>query len=86
MVEQEFHEYRRIADTKIDELRQDFTEHTIEERTRDALMMEKFEVLSNRVETLIDLWSQAKGALTFIKVVVGLAASVAAIVAYFRGS
>lgn len=79
MVEEaEFHDYRRANDTKVDGLRGEFLTHTAEERSRDAIMLEQIKTLTAQVQVLILMWEQAKGAITFIKIMSVVAATCAA--------
>lgn len=79
MTENDFHDYRRANDTKVDKLNSDFIGHTAEERARDAIMLDEIKSLTIKVEALICIWDQAKGAIVFVKWMAAIVAASAAV-------
>jgi len=74
----EFHEYARRNDREVAELSTKIDVHVGEERIRDEDMAKQIAELNEKVGQLLDMWSQAKGAVTFMKVMAAIVAGGAA--------
>ena len=58
--------------------------HIREEMERYDLIEKRLAGLETKMSDLIDIWTQAKGAVSFVKIMAGLAATSAAIYAYLH--
>lgn len=78
MVEKhEFDMYRRDNDLKVDQLRDAFLKHSIEGEARDTEMLKNITELQEQMKNLVDMWSQARGVLTFVKIMAAIVAACA---------
>jgi hypothetical protein len=85
MGEDDFVEYRRHNDNQVSALRDEVRAHISLELARDTeqagriiVLQEQVKILSDKVDELIDLWNQAKGAVAFMKIMAALVAGGAA--------
>ena len=60
--------------------------HIKEENQRYDELKKDIEELNKSVQSLLEMWNQAKGVIFFLKWVVGVGGSVAAFVAFFKGA
>lgn len=82
MTSNDFHDYRRSNDTKVDKLSRDLAAYTAEEQMRDEIMLEKVDKLTEKVTMLLAMWEQARGVVLFVKTAVAVVAVIAAAYAW----
>lgn len=82
MTSDDFHDYRRANDTKVDNLSRELAAHTAEGQMRDEIMLEKVDRLTDKVTMLLAMWEQARGVVTFVKAMVAIVAVIAAAYAW----
>jgi hypothetical protein len=58
--------------------------HIKEEMERYEIIERRLAGLEDKMSELLDVWTQAKGAMSFVKIMAGLAATAAAIYAYLH--
>lgn len=78
MTAEAFHEYARKNDREVQELASTIAQHVGEEKVRDEDMAKEIAELNRKVGELLDMWSQAKGAVNFMKLMAGVVAGGAA--------
>lgn len=61
-----------------------FQKHSDEEMERYALIEARLTAMESTLVEIRDVWSQAKGALQFIKILAGIATAVAAVYAFLN--
>lgn len=78
-------EPRRISDTDVRELKSEVEQHIVIESARDIQMAkqmqelrEQVNVLTKDVKFLVDMWTQARGIITFVKWIAGIAGGLGA--------
>jgi cellulose biosynthesis protein BcsQ len=91
MTPEKFRDYSRQNDQEVQELNQKISEHILEGKLRDGVMLremeelkEKVEALTKSVTALLDLWQQAKGIVTFMKWVSAIGGGVVAFFVFIK--
>ncbi len=59
--------------------------HTEEEMERYQAIVDRLTKIEERQNEMLEVWTQAKGALTFIKILAGVGTTLAAIYAFLNG-
>ena len=84
-------EERRQVDVDITTLENKIGYHILEEAVRDSKMAEQMkelkeqvDALTVKVDLLVDMWTQAKGVVTFIKWVAGIGSGIAASLLFIK--
>ena len=82
---------RRVSDDGTVAFRGELRDHIEEELVRDTIMSEKLnavetkvDILSSDVKSLVEMWQQARGVLTFVKWVAGLVMGSLALIVFLR--
>lgn len=76
---------RRMLDDKMDHLANKLDDHITMDKEQYQDLMAVVKANSKAIKDLTDIWTQTKGAITFIKIVVAITASLASIWAFFNG-
>jgi len=84
-------ELRRIGDAETNIFRGELREHIEEELVRDTIMSEKLleveykvDILTSDIKSLLELWQQAKGIVTFVKWTASIAGALTAIILFIK--
>jgi len=84
-------EDRRHNNTEIIELRSEIEQHITIEAMRDARMAqqlaelkEQVDILTAEVKLLVNMWTQARGVITFIKWVAGIGGGLGATILFIK--
>lgn len=75
---------RRILDDKMDHLANKLDDHIIMDKEQYQDLMAVVKANSKAIKDLTDIWTQTKGAITFIKIVVAITASLAGIWVFLK--
>jgi len=84
-------ETRRHNDTEILELKSEMEQHIVITSIRDERMAqqinelkEQVNVLTQEVKLLVNMWTQAKGVITFIKWIAGIGGGLVATILFIK--
>jgi len=82
---------RRLEDTETNLFRGELRDHIEEELVRDTIMSEKLlevekkvDELSSDIKSLLELWQQAKGIVTFVKWSASIVGFITAIILFIK--
>lgn len=75
---------RRMLDDKMDHLADKLDDHITMDKEQYQDLMAVVKSNSKAIKDLTDIWTQTKGAVTFIKIVVAITASLAGIWAFLK--
>lgn len=84
-------ESRRQSDIEFQELKSEIEQHVVLEAMRDEKIAQQMEdlktqvdALTQEVKLLVNMWTQAKGVITFIKWVAGIGGGLAATLIFIK--